>query len=498
MQPARGATAHDSCPAETVLLDLAQGAIEGAEFDALLAHLDACAQCRQIVAELAREAAPETDAATREPKAGDTIDRFLLLEELGRGGMGIVYAAFDPTLDRKVALKLVRPDPAQPAKAAAARLLSEAQALGRLSHPNVVTVFEAKAHGEQVYLAMELIQGRSLREFASQKPGAQALLMRFCEAGRGLQAAHDRGLVHRDFKPDNALLGDDGRVCVTDFGLAQSRAEAGPRALRSAPAGTPGYLAPELWQGLAADARTDQFSFCVSLWEALFGARPFPADKGPELLAQVRQGPVAKGRVPLRHSVSLRVRRALHKGLSFEPAERHASMGALLAELTAELRPDALSALTKPIFAAVALALIGAGASAHALWIESRATATRAAELHVAAHDDQPREEAILASFAPPLSLPEPAAVARAAPARVAPAPPMAAPGAPVAIAASARPRTRRPAPAPSPLARMRREEARDAGPAPSFGGGGGGAGGSNSSSTLAPENDPLGARMLR
>jgi predicted Ser/Thr protein kinase len=504
MQAALGATANDACPAETVLLDLAQGAIEGAGFDALLAHLDGCAQCRQIVAELARDAAPEADAAAREPKAGDSIDRFLLLEELGRGGMGIVYAAFDPTLDRKVALKLVKPDPAQPAKAAAARLLSEAQALGRLSHPNVVTVFEAKAHGEQVYLAMELIQGKSLREFASQKPGTQALLMHFCEAGRGLQAAHDRGLVHRDFKPDNALLGDDGRVCVTDFGLAQSRAEPGARALRCAPAGTPGYLAPELWQGLVADARTDQFSFCVALWEALFGARPFPADKGPELLAQVRQAPVAKGRFPLRHGVSLRVRRALQKGLSFEPAERHASMGALLDELTAELRPDALSALKKPIFAAVALALIGAGATAHALWIESRATATRAAELHFAAHDDPLRAEAILASFAPPQSLPEPAPVARAAPEVLAPAPPIAAPapGAPVAISSSARPRTRRPAPAPAspavPLARMRREEARDAGPAPSFGGGGGGAGGSNSSSTHAPENDPLGARMLR
>lgn len=507
---ALAATANDSCPAETVLLELAQGAIEGAGFDALLSHLDGCAQCREIVADLSREVASETGSAPCEPKAGDSIDRFLLLEELGRGGMGIVYAAFDPTLDRKVALKLVKPDPALPDKVAAARLLAEAQALGRLAHPNVVTVFEAKGHGAQVYLAMELIQGKSLREYAAQKPGTRALLARFCEAGRGLQAAHDQGLVHRDFKPDNALLGDDGRVCVTDFGLAQSLAQPGSEAarlVRSAPAGTPGYLAPELWLGLAADARSDQFSFCVSLWEALFGTRPFTADKDPGLLAQVRQGPVTQGRLPLRHSVSLRVRRALHKGLSVKPQARHESMRALLAELSAELRPDALSALTKPIFAAVALALIGSGAIAHALWIESRATTPSVAELHFAAHDNRPRDEAALASFAPPQSLPEatpppPVATERLAPIAgpLAASASMAAPapcGA-TAVASNARRRIRRNAPTAATLARRSHEDSRDARPAPSFGGGGGGSGGANSSSTLAPTNDPLGAPMLR
>ena len=133
--------------------------------------------------------------------------------------------------------------------------------MARLSHPNVVTVFEARARGEEVFLVMELIVGRSLRELTESRPGWRVLLDRFCDAGRGLAAAHDAGLVHRDFKPDNALLGDDGRVCVTDFGLAQPNRASRPS--RAEPAGTPGYIAPELWLGQAADPRSDQFSFCV-------------------------------------------------------------------------------------------------------------------------------------------------------------------------------------------------------------------------------------------
>src|SRR3954453_18295126 len=160
---------------------------------------------------------------------GSAVGRYVVLERIGSGGMGVVYAAYDPELDRKVALKLLRPDRAGAVGEAALRLQREAQAIARLSDPHVVAVYDAGTLGEQVFVAMEFVEGRTLREWLKAEPRSWSeILKAFLAAGRGLAAAHDAGLVHRDFKPDNVLLGGDGRVKVADFGLARPVGEADP------------------------------------------------------------------------------------------------------------------------------------------------------------------------------------------------------------------------------------------------------------------------------
>ncbi len=349
-----------ACASETELLDFVAGSLGCAESDALHAHLACCPACERMVAELARETPADTASAApgaeaRPLRRGDQLGRYLVLDELGAGGMGVVYAAFDPQLDRKVALKLLKPDASGHAQEGQReRLLGEAQALARLSHANVVTVYEAQALGERVWLAMELVEGTTLaRWLAEKRPRAQVLDI-FVKAGEGLFAAHEAGLVHRDFKPENVLIGDDGRVRVTDFGLA--RKEQGPaQAGEARLLGTPAYMAPEQWAGLPADARSDQFSFCVSLWEALSGARPFHADKLELLAGEIEREHIsAKGHAEL---IPSRLRRVLLRGLHKDGAARYPSMR----ELLAELQRDPLAPFRKPLAAAAALVLVALG-----------------------------------------------------------------------------------------------------------------------------------------
>jgi serine/threonine protein kinase len=247
---------------------------------------------------------------------GAVVDRYVVLEKVGAGGMGVVYAAFDPQLDRKVALKLLR-HPGADAAAARSQLAREAQALARLSHPNVVTVHDIGSWNEQLFLAMEFIDGWTVRSWLDERrPGAAEVLRVLVAAGRGLAAAHAAGIVHRDFKPDNVLVGRGGRACVSDFGLARSApvAVAGPAAEArnaSSIAGTPRYMAPEQRAGRPADARSDQYSYCLTLWEALHGELP----------------PATGGRTPRRGA---RLRRVLARGASADPAARWSSMTPLL------------------------------------------------------------------------------------------------------------------------------------------------------------------------
>ena len=299
------------------------------------------------------------DAATL-PR-GSLLGRYAVLEVLGHGGMGVVYAAYDPDLDRRVAVKLLRTRGSDPERRAAghARLLREAQAMARLVHPNVIHVYDVGSIDDAVFVAMEFIDGRTLKEEVADRRAQDGsnwreLLELYIAAGRGLAAAHEAGLVHRDFKPDNAMVTASGRVVVLDFGLAGA---AGPATvsgekldLASAPSqsgklgapltrtgavlGTPAYMAPEQMMGQPVDARADQFSFCVALWEALDGDRPFGGDTFQELRANVLSGTSrpAKGNVPGW------VRRALDRGLQTNPDERHASMAALLRELSNDPR----------------------------------------------------------------------------------------------------------------------------------------------------------------
>lgn len=281
------------------------------------------------------------EALFGEPQEPVRLGRFVLLERLGQGGMGVVYSAYDPELDRRVALKLLHSRSDRDTGRARRRLVREARTLARLSHPNVVPVHDVGVLGEQVFLVMEFVVGQTLGSWLAReaRPWRDVLAV-YLQAGRGLAAAHGLGIVHRDFKPDNALIGEDGRVRVVDFGLARAGLHAQPpqRADGDAVdltlggvAGTPAYMAPEQFAGVEVGPAADQFSFCVALYQGFYGQRPFAGQTWPELEASVRAGTVREP--PRDRRVPGRVHAALSRGLAPRAADRHQSMSALLAEL---------------------------------------------------------------------------------------------------------------------------------------------------------------------
>ncbi|MCX4242196.1 serine/threonine-protein kinase [Paraliomyxa miuraensis] len=284
---------------------------------------------------------------------GRQLGRYVVLERLGAGAMGVVLAAYDPELDRKVAIKLLHPrERSASGDQGRLRLLAEAQALARLSDPNVVAVHDVGTHDGQVFVAMEFVEGQTLGRWLGGTPRSwQEVLEVMLAAGRGLAAAHARELAHRDFKPDNVMLGSDGRVRVMDFGLAradattpsgeassstgeldasQQRCSALDLALTSPGSmlGTPAYMAPECLGGERGGAIADQFSFCVTLWEGIYGQPPFPAKALPELYARVLEGTIAEP--PASRRVPRWLRRVLERGLAVEPERRFPSMHDLL------------------------------------------------------------------------------------------------------------------------------------------------------------------------
>ncbi len=337
---------------------------------------------------------PPSAAADATLARGTALGRFVVLGLVGRGAMGEVYGAYDPDLDRKIAIKLVRARAGKSGDAGEARvrLMREAQATAKISHPNVVVVYDAGTFEDRVFIAMEFVEGNTLRYWLQSAPRSwPEILEIFVAAGRGLAAAHDKELVHRDFKPDNVMVGRDGQVRVMDFGLARIavRRGEGPavppvRPVRrvSAPddqdiestrvlgdtqviganetiddspsfdlqmtatstltlrdpitqtgtvMGTPAYMSPEQFQSLPADARSDQFSFCVALYEAVYNERPFGGSTLDELTDAVVAGKLAAA--PAGSRVPAWLRKAIERGLRVDPAERFATMGALLAEL---------------------------------------------------------------------------------------------------------------------------------------------------------------------
>jgi serine/threonine protein kinase len=250
---------------------------------------------------------------------GTTIDRYVVIEKVGQGGMGVVYSAYDHVLDRRVALKLVTSHSAD----ASAVLLAEARAMAQLSHPAIVAVHDVgEIHG-QTFLAMPFVAGSTLRAWQAKEGRSwQDIVAMYREICAGLAFAHDEAIIHRDFKPDNVLVGDDGRPHITDFGLAKIvlAAEPGatpsqsPHTITGRIAGTPGYMSPQQARGDPTDARTDQYAFCVSLFEALHGALP-SADP------------------PARTDMPKHILAAVARGLEEDPAKRWPSMRELLGEL---------------------------------------------------------------------------------------------------------------------------------------------------------------------
>lgn len=289
--------------------------------------------------------------------AGSRLGRYVILYRLGSGGMGVVFAAYDPELDRKVAVKLVRLETGSPTAREALR--REAQAMARLSHPNVVAVHDVGGEGDDVFLAMDLIDGVTLDEWLKlEKRGWRDVLRVFLQAGRGLAAVHAADVVHHDFSPRNVLVTAEEKALLSDFGLARAPERSDVQPADEAVRGTPAYLAPERLSGVAVDPRSDQFSFCAALYRALYGTVPFPADSPEHYLERAREGaltPPQDGRRVPRRLLAL-----LRRGLDALPEKRFATMPELLEKLEAALRrPRALlfAAVAVP-FAAAAIVLL--------------------------------------------------------------------------------------------------------------------------------------------
>jgi eukaryotic-like serine/threonine-protein kinase len=310
------------CFDDAVAHDLVRGTIDANRGDAARDHLDTCDICKQLVA----HAAAATDSVP------ETIGRYEIQSVLGSGAMGIVYEAIDPQLERRVAIKLLRTDSQR------VRLLREARAAAQISHPNVIAVFDAGVADGEVFMAMELIRGATLRQWLAVERTWREVLAAGIAAGRGLAAIHAAGLVHRDIKPDNVLVADNGRIIVTDLGLVRIERSTSPitrldLTQTGALLGTPAYAAPEQLDG-DSDARGDQFSYCATLHEAFTGRRPFEAPT----LAALREA-IDRGPPPIDGDLPARAAAAIARGLATDPKSRWPSMDALVAELVAVSRP---------------------------------------------------------------------------------------------------------------------------------------------------------------
>ena len=329
-----------------------------------LLYADALGEAATQVRSLATPLFPTGPSSSEAPRSspvstapGQTLaGRYTVLNRLGQGGMGDVVAVYDSRLDRRVALKLLRRDwdPGLSQHDLETRMLREAQAMARLSHPNVVAIYDVGTLEDgAIFIAMEMVEGQTLRRWCEQAPRSwREILTAYLDAARGLAAAHEAGLVHRDFKPENVLVGKDGRVRVTDFGLARAGTSSpetssntplplppgaldSPLTLQGTLLGTPRYMAPELLRAGPADARSDLFAFCVALYEALYRQHPFSGATQAESTQAQLEGRVKPP--PANTDVPAWVERTLVQGLRADPAQRPASMQKLVAALEVDL-----------------------------------------------------------------------------------------------------------------------------------------------------------------
>ncbi|MCA9706702.1 MAG: protein kinase [Myxococcales bacterium] len=344
---------------------------------------------------------------------GTPIGRYLVVEPLGSGGLGDVYTAYDPDLDRCVAVKVLRPSPDDPEDATTGgdRLMREAKALARLAHPNVVAVHDVGRVGQDVFIAMERVEGKTLSQwYRSERHGWRQIRDVFLGVGAGVAAAHDAGIIHRDLKPQNVIVSPDGRPRVLDFGLARAvrRDERSglmslPRAIGFDPRssqdsleesitmagmvmGTPQYMAPEQFEGSERTGpASDQFSFCVALWVALYDQRPFQGDGIPALIRAVRSGQLTEPSD--RRGVPGWLHKVMLRGLSTDPQQRYPSMHALLHDMQRDHRSrraqwialGSVGLVSAVVAAAAAIWLRPPVTEEHRDGIEQLATEARAA-----------------------------------------------------------------------------------------------------------------------
>ncbi len=377
---------------EDTLVAFVGGALPPSAASALERHLADCLECQRVLGATARAMlrSGSPHAATLSSAQGEggpeaplprgaQVDRYLVVGLVGRGGMGEVYEAHDPQLARTVALKRVRASAVDPELPG--RLLREARAMARLAHPCVAKVYDVRVHHGRVFIALEFVPGTTLKAWLLRKHPWRAVVEKLLQAGEGLAAAHAAGIIHRDFKPENVLLHEDGRVLVSDFGLAgfgqeakapEAPASATPHAAplthtaTGALLGTPAYMSPEQHRGREADARSDQFGFCATLYEALTAQRPYDAQTLEALAHQKEQGP----REPPAHPAPAWLWRVVRRGLRAAPDERYPSMDALLKDLRRGLTRGRRAALLGAALAAVLLVASGAAVTARKLTLE--------------------------------------------------------------------------------------------------------------------------------
>ena len=316
------------------------------------------------------------------------IGRYRVIRRLGEGGMGVVWEAIDPELERRVAIKVLRDT--RSVAPGDARLRREAQALAKLTHPNVVSVYDINADAEgELYIVMQLVEGTTLAGALKTSPSRAQLLEWLVQAGRGLAAAHAVGIVHRDFKPANILVGSDGVVRVSDFGLARASHaiddDGADLNITRGMAGTPAYMAPEQFLGGPLTAATDQFAFCVTLWEALWGQHPFPGDS----VTTIREAVLA-GKHRELPPAPRRLQKAIARGLAVSPSDRFGSMTELLDVIAPRRRTPLYIGVAAIALVAGGFAVAHAASSstdpcataplpADAVWSAQRADSVRAA-----------------------------------------------------------------------------------------------------------------------
>ena len=408
------------CLDDSTIYQFAMGGLERDALDTADAHIDGCDDCRMIVVGLVRSGATadsgldQTEvghlrtSAGRAETWGNTLTRgqvlgekYVVLDVLGAGAMGIVYAAWDSSLERKVAIKTLRADATF--RDRKERFIREAQAMAKIAHPNVVAVHDVGEVGELAYIAMEFVEGDTLREWGRKTERSWQARRDMCvQAGRGLVAAHAAGLVHRDFKPENVLVGADGRARVTDFGLVAlagnsvATVDAPPTLLdltvTGAVMGTPAYMAPEQFRAEVVDSRTDQYAFCATTWELLFGTRPIAAKSFDEQLKMVLGGKLP---APPKNAPTW-LSQALLRGLAVEQDTRHSSMEELLEAMVRDRRASP----GKRIGIGVAVAGLGIAAALFAgRGQAAAATPCEGAEDAIASVWNQERAAALQAQF---------------------------------------------------------------------------------------------------